>query len=259
MCTDQIKPEAVEKMRHEILSKMSTDQDREYHVSYYDISIFKDPGTISHRCINEDSLVYAQFTCELEEELLEQRHKHLSIISCLGILCASIFSIAIYYQKRYSKMNQLDWDIQTITPGDYTLQYEITDEAYQWFLENVYRKNRDEENGISIALSLKTYMKAELEKMLTERLHAMKNDPNEDTSNIKISEVKIADIAFAFNNAELIRLLKLRGYYIKFQNFNKMRETEAKISQLKDERFSDITKPVEAFITFEEEDGSIVG
>ena len=69
-------------------------------------------------------------------------------------------------------MNQLDWDIQTITPGDYTLQYEITDEAYAWFLENVYRKNRDEENGISVALSLKTYMKAELEKMLTLQLNA---------------------------------------------------------------------------------------
>jgi len=87
----------------------------------------------------------------------------------------------------------------------------------------------------------------------------MKADPEHDTSNIKISQVKIADIAFAFNNAELIKLLKTRGYYIKYQNFDKMRETEKKISILKDEKFRDLTKPVEAFITFEEEDGSIVG
>ncbi len=77
--------------------------------------------------------------------------------------------------------------------------------------------------------------------------------------NIKISEVKIADIVFAFDNAELIKLLKLRGYYIKYQNFDKMRETERKISILKDEKFRELTKPVEAFITFEEEDGKIVG
>lgn len=38
-----------------------------------------------------------------------------------------------------------------------------------------------------------------------------------------------------------------------------MRETEAKISALKDEKFKDLVKPVDAFITFEEEDGSIIG
>ena len=44
-----------------------------------------------------------------------------------------------------------------------------------------------------------------------------------------------------------------------YQRFDKMRETEKKISQLKDEKFKDLTRPCEAFITFEEEDGSIVG
>jgi hypothetical protein len=44
-----------------------------------------------------------------------------------------------------------------------------------------------------------------------------------------------------------------------YQRFDKMRETEAKISELKDTRFNDLVKPCDAFITFEEEDGSIVG
>ncbi len=44
-----------------------------------------------------------------------------------------------------------------------------------------------------------------------------------------------------------------------YQRFDKMRETEAKISALKDEKFKDLVKPVDAFITFEEEDGSIIG
>lgn len=38
-----------------------------------------------------------------------------------------------------------------------------------------------------------------------------------------------------------------------------MREVEQQISVLKDERFKDLTKPVDAFITFEEEDGNIMG
>jgi hypothetical protein len=76
---------------------------------------------------------------------------------------------------------------------------------------------------------------------------------------IKITEVKIADISFAFNNAELINLLKERGGHIVRQKYDKMREVEAKISQLKTDKFDDLTKPVDAFITFEEEDGSIIG
>jgi len=46
-------------------------------------------------------------------------------------------------------------------------------------------------------------MKTELERMLTDRLNHMRTT-GKDMSNIKISEVKIADIVFAFNNAELI-------------------------------------------------------
>jgi len=37
-----------------------------------------------------------------------------------------------------------------------------------------------------------------------------------------------------------------------------MREAEGKISALKNEKFRQLTKPCDAFITFEEEDGSII-
>ena len=46
-------------------------------------------------------------------------------------------------------------------------------------------------------------MKNELEKVLTDTLHEIKAAGSE-TSSIKIAEVKIADIVFAFNNTELI-------------------------------------------------------
>ena len=70
--------------------------------------------------------------------------------------------------------------------------------------------------------------------------------------------MKIADIVFAFNNAELIKLLKERGQHIMFQRFDQMREVEAKISKLKDENYQDLTRPVCAFITFEEEDAYLL-
>lgn len=123
------------------------------------------------------------------------------MISCLGVFGAFIFTIVIYHQKRISKLIQIDWDVSTITPGDYTLQYEITDEAYQHFLEFVYYPSGEEAKGTPIGLYLKEYLKAEIEKMLTQKLIQLKRESPETTTNIKIDEVKIADIALAFNNA----------------------------------------------------------
>lgn len=134
--------------------------------------------------------------------------------------------------KRVSKLKQLDWDIQTITPGDYTMQMEISDKAYDWFLQEIYP--RDKNRGISTGESLKSYMKSELERILTDKLKEIK-DRHEEKSSININEVKIADIVFAFDNAELIQLLRERGGHIMYQRYDKMRESEKKISTLKNE------------------------
>lgn len=40
-----------------------------------------------------------------------------------------------------------------------------------------------------------------------------------------------------------------------YQNYDKMREVEKQISILKDEKYNELTTPVDAFITFEAEDG----
>jgi hypothetical protein len=108
-------------------------------------------------------------------------------------------------------------------------------------------------------MSFKLYLKAEIERILTEKLEEMRRESPEECRSINITSVKIADIVFSFNNAELIGLLKERGQNIMYQRFDQMRKVEDRISKLKDERFKDLTKPCEAFITFEEEDGSIVG
>lgn len=73
--------------------------------------------------------------------------------------------------------------------------------------------------------------------------------------NLQELETSIATISFAFNNSELIYLLKERGQKIMTQDFEKMREIEGKINKLKDEHFEDLTRPVCAFITFETDTG----
>jgi hypothetical protein len=61
-------------------------------------------------------------------------------------------------------------------------------------------------------------MKREIEKILTEQLKIKKAQhvDHEHSASITINEVKIADIVFAFNNSNLINLLRERGRYIMY-------------------------------------------
>jgi hypothetical protein len=65
-------------------------------------------------------------------------------------------------------------------------------------------------------MSFKLYLKAEIERILTEKLDQMRRENPEECRSINIREVKIADIVFSFNNAELINLLKERGQHIMY-------------------------------------------
>jgi hypothetical protein len=67
--------------------------------------------------------------------------------------------------------------------------------------------------------------------------------------------IKIALITFAFDNGEVINLLKARGSAIKFEKFDRMREINAQIEKVKTENLEKLERPVSAFLTFENEEG----
>jgi hypothetical protein len=69
--------------------------------------------------------------------------------------------------------------------------------------------------------------------------------------------IKIAMISFAFDNATLINYLRQRGTYIKFENYDKMREINSKIDELTGDQhhLAKLNRPVTAFLTFENEEG----
>jgi hypothetical protein len=64
-------------------------------------------------------------------------------------------------------------------------------------------------------------------------------------------------VTFAFDNSELIDLLRVRGNWIKFEKYDKMREVNKKIDELKSDptKLQQFNRPVTAFLTFENEEG----
>jgi hypothetical protein len=42
------------------------------------------------------------------------------------------------YVKQYQANKYVDWDVKTITAGDYTVEFGIDDQAYDMFLNKFY-------------------------------------------------------------------------------------------------------------------------
>jgi hypothetical protein len=67
--------------------------------------------------------------------------------------------------------------------------------------------------------------------------------------------IKVVMSTFAFENWQLIELLKERGTLIKAEKWDEMRATEVKVNKLKEENLDLFTRPCEMFMTFKTEEG----
>jgi len=64
-------------------------------------------------------------------------------------------------------MKQIDWDMSTITAGDYSVEFQIPREAYDdWKNEYYLHQNGYKERGYSPALALKEHMSEEIGRIM---------------------------------------------------------------------------------------------
>ncbi len=64
-------------------------------------------------------------------------------------------------------------------------------------------------------------------------------------------------MVFSYNNSNLIHALRARGGYIAGQQFDRAQKQDQVINDLFQD-FESLTRPTAAFITFEEEDATIL-
>ena len=122
----------------------------------------------------------------------------------LIVFSAMIYMLMIDYLRRVAKLDFVEWDIKTLSAGDYTAEYEISQPAWDYFNAEVYEKLPGCKR--SKARELRKYMKDEFEQKLTDDCVEIGYD--------RIDQVKIAQITFAFNNAKIIHMLQKRGELI---------------------------------------------
>ena len=182
-------------------------------------------------CITPDSRLFVQYTCIQTEPDLSTKFGQLALMEGLAIAISLLFLVQIRRLYQGGKIQQLEWDMATITAGDYTVEWMIKPETYNaWYEKKYLGEDGGKSKGLSIGYSMKEDLKHYLENMLTTEWKAKIADPeyksrhdhakkskksdNDTEAHKDMKEVVIADITFSFNNSKLIHLLKARGYAI---------------------------------------------
>lgn len=106
----------------------------------------------------------------------------------------------------------IEWDVKTITAGDYSCELDIPEEMWNTFLKEKYEPMS---NKTKVA-AFRDYIQNELEERIT-RL------PDLGYEEEVPDRMRISMITFAYDNSELVDLLRKRGNWIKFEKYDNMR------------------------------------
>ena len=111
-------------------------------------------------------------------------------------------------------VSQVEWDVATKTAGDYTCELIIRESQFNEFKS----KHFDENGNKSIGQCFKQYLIENVEKAVIEEDKKIAESKGVAPTDPDL--LKIAVVQFAFNNADLIRLLRLRVAAIKSLKFD---------------------------------------
>jgi hypothetical protein len=75
-----------------------------------------------------------QIACKLTHEEVTDRRVQGLLIASLTIAIALYVSVFTDYIRQVAKNDFVEWDIKTVTSGDYTIEFDITDEFYDRFV-----------------------------------------------------------------------------------------------------------------------------
>lgn len=196
--------------------------------------------------ISDQDSLFIQYDCKVDDdELTEKRHQAL-LAACVNVFASLTLLCVIAYRQGSISIEKREWDLQTVTASDYTLEVKLSKEQIAQMRNDIYQNSFEyyESDGLQLKLWFK--------KLLEERLKEISGK----------DDGRISDINFAYHNSWLINKLRERGDAIKYQQWDKLneinRETTQRIhSQAPDSDGTEIMKlttPKCAFVSIESEE-----
>lgn len=111
-------------------------------------------------CTNPYARIYIQYKCLSNDEFLTQKQSDgYKIVGC-ATLIAAIFSLSMRYILSKAHHDFDDWDKETCTPADYTIEMDITP-----MMVAKYRAAKNQDTSIpSLDETIKSMLLKELNK-----------------------------------------------------------------------------------------------
>ena len=82
------------------------------------------------QCDTAESYLFVQYTCEQTEANMHQKYKQLCLAVATGIFICFAFTVSIRGQYQGGKIQMIEWDVTTVTAGDFTVEFNIEKEYY---------------------------------------------------------------------------------------------------------------------------------
>ena len=183
-----------------------------------DFKLYKSGVTIPTECLN-DAVFFIQTPCEIDHNNIVAKQEKGLLIACIAVFIYQFVSVYFDFVKCWQQQRFVEFDVKTITAGDYSVEFDLDHEIYENFKKDYY----DETNPMSELAQFKLYIQLELEQRITD-MPDQGTDP--DSANKRI---KIAQITFAFHNEKIIKWLSYRGTYIKQEKWDKVTKIEDQI------------------------------
>lgn len=218
------------------LSTCTGQQSCMIHGVHDEVPIGPQPGNAECTLNGEDTL-YIQYSCKVDEKELHKKREQALLASCTNIFCALTLLAVIKYRQGSISIEKREWDLQTVTASDYTLELKFTKEQVQALRNEMRRQNflPYETEG----LRFKCFLQQRLEDVI-------KEISGEDGG-------RIVDINFAYHNSWLLDSLRQRGEFIKFGQWDRLNEINKTITQRIHEDMEMLVLPKCAFVTMESE------
>lgn len=85
--------------------------------------------------------------CVFTDDEISQRQIHGLYNSCIGVFIALFMIVYVDYIRSIQTSNFVEWDVKTITAGDYSVEFDITEAFYDAFVQARGKLENEEINS----------------------------------------------------------------------------------------------------------------
>mmetsp|Transcript_117302 Transcript_117302/g.163221 ORF Transcript_117302/g.163221 Transcript_117302/m.163221 type:complete len:129 (-) Transcript_117302:1931-2317(-) len=81
-------------------------------------------------CFNQQTMIFVQAACTYSDDELSTRQVFGLYNACMGVFISLFIIVYVDYIRSVQSNNYVEWDVKTITAGDYSVEFDIPESFY---------------------------------------------------------------------------------------------------------------------------------